>query len=85
MQRAEYQKDSEEDEDEEEEEEAGSSEECSSGSEEDSDAVNVDSDPENMSNGKFFTHISYETKRAEKERKVILGQLKSKQVNGSIF
>ena len=51
----------------------------------DSDAVEVDSDPENMANGKFFNHISYETKRAEKERKVILGQLKSKQINGSIF
>ena len=45
----------------------------------------VTSDPEEMNSGRFFEHINYETKRAEKERKLLLSLGKSKRIAGSIF
>jgi hypothetical protein len=47
--------------------------------------ANIDSDPEEMNSGRFFEHINYETKRAEKERKLLLSLGKSKRIAGSIF
>lgn len=85
--RAEYEKGSQEDpsdnEDESENENDSSSESSDQGSNEE--MANINSDPEEMNSGRFFEHISYETKRAEKERKLLLTHMKSKHIAGSIF
>ena len=85
--RAEYDKGSQEDPSEKEDESSDSGEEQADSDEQDSDdeIANINSDPEEMASGRFFEHIAYETKRAEKERSLLLTHLKSKHISGSIF
>jgi hypothetical protein len=83
--RAEYEKGSQEDPSEKDEDSDSESSSDSSDQGSDEEMANINSDPEEMNSGRFFEHISYETKRAEKERKLLLTHLKSKHIAGSIF
>ena len=49
------------------------------------DVEEVDSDEENMENGKFLEYMSMFSRKAMKERKYLLNELKAKERRGCIF